>query len=179
MSCYMVPVSLAAVAVPFVTTGGLGDDALKAAARGADGVPGGGRLPPGDNNLVGKTGRTYLFHKRLLQNFEGEELGEVPPFRTKYLKTEAERVPFEVFVKDGLLVHPDGTPVNTTSLIGGSNTIFVMDPQGGRIFIKADPTRFEFHHSTFLAGQPVAAAGDLDVVNGVITRVRPNTTTRF
>ena len=41
-----------------------------------------------------------------------------------------------------------------------------MDPQG-RIYA-GEPRLMEFHHSSFLAGAPVAAAGELMVVDGMV-----------
>jgi hypothetical protein len=45
--------------------------------------------------------------------------------------------------------------------------IFVMDKEG-RIFATNAPERFYFHHSSFLGGGEVAAAGEIKVSQGVI-----------
>jgi RHS repeat-associated protein len=89
----------------------------------------------------------------------------------KYLSNE-ERGVFELDVKNGLLVNKQtGVPFDTSAsntLWGGA--IFVMDPQG-KIFASNSQVRGEFHHSSLLAGQPVAAAGTLSVENGKLLSV--------
>ena len=48
-----------------------------------------------------------------------------------------------------------------------------MSP-GGRIFFDADTAiPGQFHHSSFLAGEPVAVPGELAVVNGKIQFMTP------
>ena len=104
--------------------------------------------------------------------YKAEELGFAKawadlPFdvEVEYLESAAQRAKFEVFVKDGLMVDSVGTPLDTSN----SNTgkyIFVMNSQG-QIFAGA-PRIFEFHHSSFLAGAPVASAGEIDVAHGLL-----------
>jgi len=58
-----------------------------------------------------------------------------------------------------------GKPLNT--LDNHVPTMFVMDTEGK---VYAGPQKFaEFHHSSFLAGKPVAAAGEIEVIDGTLT----------
>lgn len=45
-----------------------------------------------------------------------------------------------------------------------------MDPQG-RVFVSNYPVIGEFHHSSFLSGGKVAAAGEVEVINGKILSI--------
>jgi hypothetical protein len=89
------------------------------------------------------------------------ELGENVP--VKYLNAQ-ERASYELHVKDGLLYDNTGKIVDSRS-----PGIFVMSPEG-RIYFAPGGTvkRGQFQHSSFLAGAPVAAAGEMVVVNGEI-----------
>jgi hypothetical protein len=67
-------------------------------------------------------------------------------------------------------IRPKRTPnFETPSLYskGASNAIFVMDEQGN-IYASKVHAPGEFHHSSFLAGEPVAAAGEIRVTNGAL-----------
>lgn len=50
---------------------------------------------------------------------------------------------------------------------GMGRAIFVMD-ESGNIYASLNHEVGQFHHSSFLAGGDVAAAGELEVVNGVV-----------
>ena len=50
---------------------------------------------------------------------------------------------------------------------GGKMAIFVMD-EFGNFYASNTQAQGKFHHSSFLAGKPVAAAGELKVENGVL-----------
>ena len=92
----------------------------------------------------------------------------------RYLAPE-EQALFEVFIVDGLLVDHRGWPIDadTTEFFGSDSDlwspygIYVMD-HCGRIFLTFLHETGLFHHSTFLAGQPVASAGELLVIDGLI-----------
>ncbi len=63
-----------------------------------------------------------------------------------------------------LLLEADGkTPLNTNKLRDG---IFVMDDQGNLFIADRAHARGVLHHSSFLGGKPVAAAGEIRVVRG-------------
>ncbi len=96
---------------------------------------------------------------------------------------ENQRAAFEVTVQDGVLIHKSGSDqgkrVNTSSLNslhsnGAGTAIFVMSPEGN-IYIGAHgDTPGEFHHSSFLSGQPVSSAGEMVVEDGRILDVSNN-----
>jgi hypothetical protein len=91
----------------------------------------------------------------------------------KYLKPE-EREQYRLFVRDGKLYSAkDGKLFDTSNaetLRGGEQAIFVMDSYGN-LYAAPEHVRGSFHHSSFLAGQPVSAAGEIKVVNGVVESV--------
>jgi uncharacterized protein (UPF0276 family) len=49
---------------------------------------------------------------------------------------------------------------------------FVMD-HNGNVYVSNYKAKGKFHHSSFLAGQPVAAAGYIHVENGVVKAALP------
>lgn len=114
-----------------------------------------------------------------------------------YLESAEERDPFRVFMSEGKLYHfhfrtdsprmdapandwenrsihfepyssPDlsGLPEWEKDL---NKVIFVMDRRGNMYINLGVPG--EFHHSSFLAGEPVIFAGEIDVQNGMITHI--------
>jgi hypothetical protein len=106
--------------------------------------------------------------------FKGEERGEVFGTSVKYLNMQ-DRAGFKVTIRDGKVFDADGKPFETRQAstafeVNKGRAIFVMDAQGS-IYISNEQTRGKFHHSSFLAGQPVAAAGDIRIENGVITAI--------
>ncbi len=87
---------------------------------------------------------------------------------TYLMPDEAEE--FRVFVRDGLVYKAnDGSLFDTgaasTHWGGGGRAIFVMDGQGN-LYASARHEPGAFHHSSFLAGGPVAGAGEIVVENG-------------
>jgi hypothetical protein len=109
----------------------------------------------------------------LLKDFVGEETGKVFGSKVKYL-SKAERSIYELFVKDGKLFDSSGNLFDTTTSSsihsGGGKAIFVMN-KSGKIYASPTQVLGKFHHSSFLSGKPVAAAGELTVVNGVIKEI--------
>lgn len=85
---------------------------------------------------------------------EGDVGGDGLPIRECY------RVTFDA---NGLAVSNDGTPFTTrdmeTAHSGKGWGVFVVDPHG-KLYARSHEVGY-FHHSTFLAGRPVAAAGEL------------------
>ncbi len=107
--------------------------------------------------------------------FVGENLprGNKPPFQgsiVRYL-SEAERAPYRLTVKDGKLYDAAGRLFDTrgaeTVHSGGGRAIFIMD-RDGSIYASTYQEVGKFHHSSLAAGRPVTAAGELEVVNGVL-----------
>ncbi|WLI16606.1 hypothetical protein [Pseudomonas wuhanensis] len=106
--------------------------------------------------------------------FYGEERDEVFGTSVTYLNMQ-DRARFKVTIRDGKVFDADGKPFETRQAstafkVNKGRAIFVMDAQG-LIYISNEQTRGKFHHSSFFAGQPVAAAGDIGIENGVITAI--------
>jgi hypothetical protein len=113
--------------------------------------------------------------------FDGETEGKSPEFPpghcVRYLDA-AEREELRLMVNDGQLYKVNGDPFDTsegTSLWGGDDrrAIFVMD-QYGNLYASNDHVRGKFHHSSFLAGERVAGAGEMRVVNGRLEFISDN-----
>jgi hypothetical protein len=107
-------------------------------------------------------------------DYDGEEHGTArawEPFdaNVQYLN-EVERHQYKVKVSNGLLTDVNGMPLDSADTNNGK-LMFVMDLNGN---IYAGPQRLmEFHHSSFLSGDKVAAAGELEIANGqVVTHSR-------
>jgi hypothetical protein len=79
---------------------------------------------------------------------------------------ESQRGPYRVTVTGGLL-YQNGNLLDTSHISNGLY-LFVMDGDG-RIFSAAQTT--VDHHSAFLAGNPVAAAGEIEVDQGKLLAV--------
>ncbi len=83
---------------------------------------------------------------------------------------EAARKAYRLVIKDGKIYDAKGKLFDTTSAAtvhagGHGKAIFVMD-EYGNFYASKTHTRGEFHHSSLLEGKPVAAAGEMQVVNG-------------
>ena len=113
----------------------------------------------------------YPLSSKLNKRFIGEEYGHLFGTKVKYLSAR-ELKQYEVFVnKKGLLVDYKGKIIDTRNgqtIKGGVGSgIFVMSPSG-RIFLSQRQAVGKFHHSSFLKGKPVAAAGEISVIDGKI-----------
>lgn len=98
-------------------------------------------------------------------SMRGEERGEVFDTAVRYLD-EAER-------RQRLLVLEDGTIADSTGVAWdtrGKWAIFVLSPSG-ELYGSTEAKRGEFHHSSFLAGGPVAGAGEIIVDSGTVVEV--------
>ena len=106
-------------------------------------------------------------------DYAGEETGEVWGTAVKYLSA-TERKAYELAVQpDGLLYNAQGQPFDTQNagtVTGKGKAIFVMS-EAGQIYASLDQQPGLFHHSSFLAGGPVAAAGEIQVLNGAVMAV--------
>jgi hypothetical protein len=107
-------------------------------------------------------------------DYFGEETGSVWGTKVKYL-SEAERAEYKISIKDGRLYDSSGELFDTESASsvfsdGKGKAIFVMDEYGD-VFASKTQALGEFHHSSFLAGKPVAAAGEISVENGVVKEI--------
>lgn len=115
----------------------------------------------------------YSITKPLLEKYRGEEVPGNPIWDggspVEYLN-ESEREQFKIIVKDGKLHDAEGNLFDTSSAHslhtkGDPRAIFAMD-HDGNIYASKRHAKGEFHHSSFLAGGNVAAAGELKVTNG-------------
>ncbi|MQA86275.1 MAG: hypothetical protein GEV03_16980 [Streptosporangiales bacterium] len=92
-----------------------------------------------------------------------------PGYCVEYLDAE-ERERFRLFVFHGLLYSVTGRPFDTSDATsywgnGDRRGIFAMD-RYGNIYASSKHEVGRFHHSSFLAGEPVGGAGELEVING-------------
>lgn len=111
--------------------------------------------------------------KPMLGMYKGEHVQGNPIWQGKTVKylTDAERTAHQLTFKDGKIHDADGNLFDTSAASslhsGGGKAIFVMD-SNGNFFASKTHAQGEFHHSSLAAGQPVAAAGELVVQNGVL-----------
>jgi hypothetical protein len=116
----------------------------------------------------------YKNTKPMASKYVGEETGSVWGTKVKYL-SEAERKKYKLTIKDGRLHDSAGELFDTKSASsvfpdGGGKAIFVMD-EYGNIYASKMQAVGEFHHSSFLAGKPVAAAREISIENGVVKEI--------
>lgn len=105
----------------------------------------------------------------MLPHYIGEDAPKNDVWGTvvKYL-SEKERASFRLKFRDGKIYDASGKPFDTS---GGSTVhssgraIFVMDAHG-LFYASTQHEVGRFHHSSFLAGAPVAAAGEIEVRHG-------------
>jgi hypothetical protein len=118
-----------------------------------------------------------------LKSLEREYLGEADALnpnrhfapRTVHYMSEAERADYRLTVRDGKLYDAEGNLFHTASgstvhFGGGGRAMFVMDEQGN-VYASTVQEVGRLHHSSFLAGAPVSGAGEIEVVDGVLTRI--------
>ncbi len=106
--------------------------------------------------------------------YEGEETGVIWGSKVKYLNAQ-ERAQYALTIRDGKLYDASGKLFDTTGgssvFAGGSgNAIFVMG-RDGKLYASLEQQVGHFHHSSLLAGKPVATAGEMAVENGVIKSI--------
>ncbi|CAL2107904.1 conserved hypothetical protein [Tenacibaculum sp. 190524A02b] len=95
------------------------------------------------------------------------------PYSVKYLDV-VERQKYKVTIRNKKLYNNKGNLIDTKN--AGNNTgyienaIFVMDKDGTIYLSNFYQARY-FHHSSFLAGASVSAAGEIKVVNGIIKEI--------
>lgn len=93
------------------------------------------------------------------ENYRGEEKGD----GVVYLKPW-ELQNYQLEIRRGKVYGPDGKLYSTP--LDGPKEIAVMDAQGN--FYAGRQKLFRFHHSSFTGGQPVAYAGEIEIVDGEI-----------
>ena len=92
---------------------------------------------------------------------------------------DSERAPYEIFIQHDKIVNNKGKLFETTGSveinIGGeaiisNKAIYVMSEKG-EIYISKSSEYGKFHHSSFLSGENVAAAGDIIIEKGIIKEI--------
>ncbi|MGW5384207.1 hypothetical protein [Nocardia sp. NPDC003963] len=118
----------------------------------------------------------------LRREFEGEHLPGNRQWGETFVRylTPREREPFRLFADNGLLCTSERQPLDTTHARtlwtpGGGRAIFVMDDRG-RLYASPYHLLGEFHHSSLLAGGPVAGAGEMNAVGGRVVLISDHST---
>lgn len=173
-------------AVTTIATGAVGGVAIGAVARALPGVVGRvwnsfrgegsavtSEAAPATQNAAKAAYKTKpMLGKYVTENLPGNKVW--PGRQVQYLG-ESERQSFKITIKDGKMYDATGKLFDTSSAStahqgGGGKAIFVMD-EAGNIFASMEHSVAKFHHSSFLGGKPVAAAGEIQVENGVVKAV--------
>jgi hypothetical protein len=109
----------------------------------------------------------------MLACYKGEDLGTRYGTCVEYLNHE-KRQAYKLSLRDGKVYDAKGTLYDTTRSIGlyslSGVAMFVMD-HSGDIYASTRQVPGKFHHSSFLAGAAVAAAGEMEVRNGDVTYI--------
>jgi hypothetical protein len=110
----------------------------------------------------------YPVTVRLAAEYVGEDILEDSLGRRTLAFDAAGRGRFRLHVVKGLLVQADGTPLDT----GGAPFLVVLAPDGELYAGSGDySSDSKLHHSSFLAGAEVAAAGEVVVHEGKVVRI--------
>jgi YD repeat-containing protein len=110
----------------------------------------------------------YTITARLLPEYVGDDILEDALGRRTMAFDEDARKRHRLRVRGGRLVRSDGARLDT----GGSPFMIVLAPDGELYAAQGDySSDVKVHHSSFLAGAPVAAAGEVVVQDGKVVRV--------
>jgi transposase len=106
----------------------------------------------------------------------GEQNGAYFGSKVIYLD-KTERQAHKIRVINGLILNRSGAPFDTKAersafSVHEGHAIFVMDKYGD-IYISNHEAAGKIHHSSFMAGRPVAAAGEIRIEQGVVKLVSP------
>lgn len=124
-------------------------------------------------NKAATTTRQPLRTKAMDKMFDGEHLPNNPQWHGKGVRylNEAERAEHKLSISNGKVYDSKGNLFDTSARADGSGiAIFVMD-EHGNLYASKYHKSGDFAHSSFLAGKPVAAAGEIEVRKGVLTAV--------
>lgn len=102
--------------------------------------------------------------KDFLVNATNERMANGKPLKTKYLYSKKMRDKFKVHYRDGKLYNSFGAPINTVEGYGS----YIVD-MNGDLYLTLNPRVSRFHHSSFMAGEDVLSAGQIEVKNGKVT----------
>ena len=108
--------------------------------------------------------------KEMVEKYKGEENGDYFGTKVKYLNKNT-RKKHRLDIINGMF-YQGGKPYNYKSSRHYS-TMFVMD-KNGIIYCNNQCPLGKFHHSSFFAGNPVACAGELKIVNGKLKSINNN-----
>jgi hypothetical protein len=133
-------------------------------------------------DLAKDAGHVPLITKELDSFYKNENLPEPNGSWTRgngpvtYLD-EAGRQKYLLESRDGKLYDSEGKLFDTTDASsvhqgGQGRAIYVMD-ENGKIYASKEQKVWQFHHSSFLSGGPVAGAGELVVEDGRPTLLTP------
>jgi hypothetical protein len=110
----------------------------------------------------------------MLRSYEREDQQQVPGGgRVQYLKDERQRQMYKVTIKNGQLLDANELPIdtmNSRSLFGTLGLALYGMDFDGTIYV-ATGQEGRFHHSSFLAGDALAAAGEIRIERGAVTMV--------
>lgn len=124
-----------------------------------------GEIPPARTALDGPELRTTEMEPGMATYDRANGVVQLSP---------AELEQHRVFIRDGKLYDVNGNPVDTSAAsnhwTGQGQGIFVMDKYGN-LYLSNVQEVGRFHHSSFLDGQPVAAAGEMEVRNGELVGI--------
>jgi len=132
--------------------------------------------PPNVNLFAWMDSLSYFEVCHLMRTQLNKQNGFVKNFAPAFMRgvkylNAAGRVSYQVMIDDGVLQW-GGRSLDTkeqqleTVFSGLGWGIWVLSPEGN--FYTASHKKGEFHHSSFLSGEPVKAAGEWRVVNGQI-----------
>ncbi|MGW5921293.1 toxin glutamine deamidase domain-containing protein [Nocardia fluminea] len=133
--------------------------------------------PPQDFSDLPYSNRPPYATQEMNPTYRGEhELGNSVweyPLRVAYF-SEADRQRFRLYIIDGKIYTSDGklfdTSSSSTAWGGAGRAIFVMD-EHGNLYASDYHERGLFHHSSFLAGENVAAAGEMAAIDGELQTI--------
>ena len=119
-----------------------------------------------DQSIDGERFKLYP----MLDQYKGEETGGGHYGTVVTYLDEAQRASHVLRVKDGKLVDADGKALDPQIGAEGSDqrsgfAIYVMLGDG-TVYVSFDHNQGSFHHSSLVAGAPVAGAGDMTVIDG-------------
>ena len=109
-----------------------------------------------------------LFH--LLAQYQGEELIQNPQQKVVHYFTATEQAQHRVYIQHGRLVDAQGRALDPQLKRfpkRSGTAIYVMDKYG-RIYYSFDHSYGRIHHSSLVAGQAVASAGEMLIYEGII-----------
>jgi len=110
----------------------------------------------------------YPVTAQLQPEYVGDDLLEDALGRRTLEFDDGMRESHRLQVRDGLLLKADGTPLDT----GDTTFLIVLAPDGELYAAEGDySSPIKIHHSSILAGAPVASAGEIAVRAGKVLRV--------